>query len=383
MIFLQNPPWFLWGERGFLVLCLFVFLALFVLFNRIYEKGVNDIVVCICLILLIFFVGYQSLIRFRTSSLVTILVFFLLFFLEDDEKTSILNKTTTILYFILLISFPLWIFDLVVNELPYFEMTYGAWKGDGGSNVLRNHIFFIEIEDYIRFYSIFDEPGVLGTLSAFLLFANKYNFRDRRIVTICIVSMFTFSLAYFVLTVVGFLLFHKCNPSKILKPLLLILITGVVLISFFDMWGTIDGLIFQRISSFNSSLGDRYSSTVNNLLYESINSGAIFLGEGVDYLSQIDGVSGAGYKFFLIENGIVGFLLVFGMYLFKRKAFRNYSTNIYLLLFVLSFLQRPYLFTSWQLILFYTGVSVLNSTDHVELAVDSNKILQAMFWEKR
>ncbi len=59
---------------------------------------------------------------------------------------------------------------------------------------MNNYLLFVTMAtaNTFRFYSMFDEPGVLGTLSAFVLFANKYDFKRKSNLIILIGAFFHF-----------------------------------------------------------------------------------------------------------------------------------------------------------------------------------------------
>jgi hypothetical protein len=360
IVFLQNPPWPLW-DFWFppLFLC---FLVLLILLNEriIHTKTANKNIFYFTLLLFIFFIGFQSIGNFRTSSVVTVIIFFQLYFLSIKEKCEILKKVTSILALIIAISLPLWLINQFVVGLPVmFDMQYGDWKGDSVSTIIENYLFFVQEKgNFInRFYSIFDEPGVLGTLSAFLLFANKYNFKDKRIILILLGGIFTYSLAFFILTLIGLLLYY------VRKPLLLVIlcfgfvVIGISIIIFFDQ-NPVVAVILERLLSPQSSLESRVSSDLEDYFLNYISSVDFVLGKGTDFFEN-NQLGGQGYQVFLIENGFFGSLLVIGMYLFIFKGNR-YLVISYLLLFLLSSLQRPFLFTPYQIIVFYIGVANLS-----------------------
>ena len=58
----------------------------------------------------------------------------------------------------------------------------------------------------IRFNSLFLEPGHTAMIAAFTLMANNFNLKDKYVLTILICSLFTFSLAGYVLFIIGYFL---------------------------------------------------------------------------------------------------------------------------------------------------------------------------------
>lgn len=364
IVFMQNPPWPFWDSWFYFLFFCFL-ISSYLLFDRIVKyKPINKDLFLFTCILLLFFVVFQSFQRFRTSSLVSIVIFYQLFFLTTEEKCSILDRITTLLAIIIAVSLPLWLINQYVFELPFgSEMHYGEWKGKNQTLILENFYFFVNarLEHIIRFYSVFDEPGTLGTLSAFLLFANKYNFRDKRILIILIGAFFTFSLAFFILTGVGLILFYIRTLKLILIFSMTITVIIVLTIITFKRNPTFEGAVLNRITSVKSSLEIRTSEETTIFFREYVTSSQSILGKGPAFFSNNPELMfGNGSKFFLIENGFLGLFLVIGMYLLiSGKA--NYLVLSYLIIFLLSFLQRPFLFTPYQLIVFAAGVASLKS----------------------
>jgi hypothetical protein len=364
IVFLQNPPWFLW-DYYYPILCFCVFISSIAIFDRVNHLPKNKLyLIFFTLILISFFVIFSSLQQFRSSSIITIIVFFQLFTLRQEEKISILNKITSILSFIVFISLSFWLINQFIYELPVFrEMSYETWKGDAGQTVIDNYFFFVQEKNKIfhRFYSIFDEPGVLGTLSAFILFANNYNFKDKKNIIILVGAFFTFSLAFYLLTFIGLMLCYGRKPINLIITTIVIIIASFILPALLKENQAFQFSIIYRLSNKNEdSFESRTSNDLNKFFPNYIKSSDSILGMGTSFFDNNKNLnSGQGYQLFLIEYGFVGLFLVLGMYsLFHSN--NKYLAYSYLLLFLLSFLQRPFLFTPWQLIVFHSGVSLFD-----------------------
>lgn len=182
VVLLQNPIWPLW-DKGYglwigYFCVLLIFLKKSVNFNKcIINKNTFYLIFVVSILLIIFFFFPTFFYKVNISILFIILTFITCFFLKDQEKQKALRIVTKSMAVIVAISLPAWLLHLFVWEFPLYEIIdISGMKGK--PYFLNNHIFFVTYEglDYFRFYSVFDEPGVLGTLSAFLLFGNKYNF---------------------------------------------------------------------------------------------------------------------------------------------------------------------------------------------------------------
>jgi hypothetical protein len=364
IVFLQNPPWFFW-DNGFIYSSILVLVLTSICFLRFKKNTIkltdNLILIFVLVCFFVFYTLFFS--KIRLSSIVTLLTFISLLFISELEKILTLKYLTSSLGTIVLISLIAWIISNYFYELPLFGyITYGEGKGDNGTTVISNHFLFVqESSGFInRFYSVFDEPGVLGTLSAFVLFANKYNFKNWYNVFILAGAIFTFSLAFILLTFLGLFFLNIKKGFKILKGLSIFLFLIFILVQFFNDNPAFQTAVIDRIFNFSDSGVESRTSYGLNVFFESyifsiesiLGKGSLFF-ENHSYL-----LSGQGYKLFIIEFGIFGFLLVLSIYLVLMDViFLN--GLFFLILFIFSFLQRPFLFTSWQLIVFAVGISNL------------------------
>ena len=363
IVFCLNPPWFIW-DYSYALASVFVLSLFFLCFNRIllypmlFANHLLLFIVCV-----LFFVVFGGMGEFRLSSVVTLLTFFLLFFISEDEKIKTLKLITNILAVVILVSLTAWLTNKYIFKLPmYGYLEYGKGKGDAG-DILLNYILFIDYssDTVSRFYSVFDEPGVLGTLSAFILFANKYNFRKRNNIIILIGGLFTFSLAFILISMIGMMILNVKRGLAILKAALgLVILLGLTFLVLKED-ETFNAVVVDRIVNIGEfGVDSRTSEGLNYFFNNFISSSDFYLGLGTDFFNQNPTLlEGQGYKIFVIEYGLAGIVILFFMYksFFKQNYILGYSC---LAIFFLSFLQRPFLFTPWQLIMF--SLAIVNLT---------------------
>lgn len=364
IVFMQNPPWFLW-DNSFFYMTFLVFLLFGLCFDRIVNKTFlysKQILLIFCLVF--YFLIFASFGEFRFSSLVVILIFLLMFVVSEKEKKEVLRLITKILGVIIFISLIAWISHNYLYTLPMSGfLQYGTGKGDEGVNSLENYILFVQNkkESLNRFYSVFDEPGVLGTLSGFVLLANRYDLKKKINIIILLGGLFSFSLAFVFITVIGVLLLNLKSSIMLMKGLIIMLLLVVMTFFFFKDNETFQSVVIDRILNMNESGVDSRTSDMLNSVFENLlNSSDFFIGKGTSFFKENPLLfSGQGYKIFIIEYGIIGFALVLLMYLaiIKEQSKIGY---VCLLIYLLSFLQRPFLFTPWQIILF--SVTIANFT---------------------
>lgn len=331
--------------------------------KRIAKNASTSFVSIYTIILFLYFIVLRAHEGIQGSSFVTIITFLSLFFVSSKDKVEALSFLTKVLTAIILLSLPLWIINNYFTSLPVFgSLNYSEGKGDAGTVVLSNYLFFIQPSDYDinRFYSVFDEPGVLGTLAAFVLFGNQYNFRRKKNIVILIGGFFTFSLAFYVLTLIGIVLINIKNIRAIAYSFFIIITISTSLFLILKDDPSFQRLIIERFLEIDSSLDRRHSFELNYIFDNFMGSIHFLWGlSKKDVVNITELGSGQGYKLFLIEYGIIGLVLVLIMYFFFKEKKSKYF-YFALILFVLSFIQRPFLFTPWQITLFSLIIANLN-----------------------
>lgn len=367
LIFSANPPWFLWSISYYIVTG--SALILFLLQIKRYKKITLDSLSFLILyfIAFIFFIILKGYGEIRGSSIVFFITLFSCYFLKTDEKIKTVNLFSKTYALILGVSLVFWLIHNFLYSLPFgHALNYSKYLGKGEDRDFYNYIFFIQPRmDYIRFYSVFDEPGVVGTLSAFVLFAQRYNFKKWYNLVILIASIFTFSLAFYLLSFIGLLSVSIIEKRfKFLIYSILSTILSLALLSTLDSFRLV---VLNRLNNIGGSVSERTGIFTNQLYDEVIQTIKIFYGVPLNYLKENSYlIEGQSYKFFIIEYGLIGALLIFSIYfhtLLKNKSFLGF---ILLLVFIISFIQRPFLFTPWQIILFTLLCSYLKDSRNID-----------------
>lgn len=353
IVYCSNPPWFLWGGN-FLYVILFVFMIFCVLYAR-FKKIPSQFLQALPVFLssVLFFVIYKGASEFRFSSVVFFITYMCLFFIKDKEKIKAFEILSKSFGVVVGVSLFFWIINNFIFPLPSFSnLNYSDLLGKGEGLSFLNYIVFVQPDlDILRFYSVFDEPGVLGVLAALILYGQAYNFKKTTNILILLGGIFSFSLAFYVVTLVGFFA-HLVKQRKFENILVILFsVLGFYGLSSIESFRVV---VIDRFLSFGNSVGDRNGILLNQYYDEFWDSNNFLFGVDLDFFAKnpmlIDGQS---YKFFIIEYGVVGFLLLLLLYilLFDLKKV-NFLSLVLLALFLLSFLQRPFMFTPWQIILF-------------------------------
>lgn len=210
-----------------------------------------------------------------------------------------------------------------------------------------------------RFQSIFDEPGYLGTLAAFVLAAQgRFKFNPSNIV-ILIAGIISLSLAFYILFVLYILFTYVRSLHGILFSFALLAVIMYVAYLFIPGF---DILISNRLQMSGNGLSgnNRNSDYINDVFQRWLSGSSVtdFL-FGMDYI--YDGSTSA--KMIAIRSGIVGVILSVTFYVILiLKYFSKPLVSrqvVFILIYFISFIQRPSIFDMAFLFIF---IYVLSSS---------------------
>lgn len=247
---------------------------------------------------------------------------------------------------------------LKLNNNPYHEDWY----------IYKENYFFCTMYAYketVRFNGPFNEPGHLGMVSAFLLFADGYNFKKKSTWILLIATLMTLSLAGYVLGFVGYL-FTKYNQGK-MKSRNLIIFLSLFLIGylFATSYSGGDNIINERIIArfeYDEETGiagnNRVRGDIHLYFLKLFSDTKLFLfgydKVTMDWLASM-GSKGTGMEMFMVSYGLVGVILsmffyfVVFMYRKNKKA-----ASLFLIFVILMLLQRSsWYWTSWVICYLY------------------------------
>ena len=213
-----------------------------------------------------------------------------------------------------------------------------------------------------RLCGLFNEPGYLGTVLALVLCADKLNLKRKSNWILLIAGFMTFSLAFLLLLAI-FLVFLIRKRPVLMIMLILFLILYVFILPYVQFSNPTIQAFINRIMIVDGTLaGDNRSniyvdSTLSNLL----NSTDAFWGYGTGYSSTADFGSVSTYKTYVIDYGVIGFILVYGSLLlaslFKTK--RTWYIVAYISCFFISIYQRPYVFSIVYFVILFGGIEYI------------------------
>ena len=217
----------------------------------------------------------------------------------------------------------------------------------------------------LRFCGIFDEPGVVGTLSGIMLCIKGLNFRDYKSVILLISGLASLSLFFYILIAVYFALYSailKRSTSRIVMYLLLIssfiyATNNVTVLSELIgeriVWDTEKGSL-SGDNRINIDKAEYYISFISG------NTKTLLFGieNKVLYKEDVAGSSSI-FNVFII-NGVVflfSYILFFLLYAFRYKL-NMVSWLMFTFVFIGTIYQRPYTFQFLPVFLFITLAKV-------------------------
>lgn len=365
LLFLQSMyAWFLWEK--FILVFILVLIATFFFVSLVKEKifvlnNSNVIPIFLIFIILFYVVRDQSTNAFF-ASLLRIIIISTILLLNDKIKIDLFSFLTKSFAILLLLSLFVWIIFLLGISLPHTQITF-----NDGQYLFDNYFFFLinetgSILALPRYSSIFLEPGQLGMITSFFLCANRFDLKRKEILVIFIGTIFTFSLAaYILLFISSFVYLISYSKNRILN----IIVWSVFFVWFYSFFSTynngvnvINDLIFSRFGSINDEIieNNRFSEQMNDYFNKFVNSDNFLVGIGsLEYEKLFLGAN-AGYKVFLIQYGIIGTLFVFIFYLSIVLGKPTKMAWILFFVYILCFLQAAYPLWECELLLFIVAI---------------------------
>ena len=211
----------------------------------------------------------------------------------------------------------------------------------------------------------FDEPGVLGSICAIILYIRKYDLRNIINIPILISGILSFSLYFYIVTFV-FIFLYISGTKKIIVSVILVF----TLISLSNLENDIlNQYLFDRIeydAAEGISGNNRTTGNFDEWFKQYSKSGDALFGYGRGS-KNLYNPGGASYKDRIVEYGFIGFgiyllMMILMGYSVYRKHFKTFL--LFLFLYLSMLWQRPFIidFAYMMLFLFITFLMEDNTT---------------------
>lgn len=318
-----------------------------ILFNRISRNKSLFI-----LIIIAYIIGTRSIEEFRwfftTFPALTLL------FATNKLLSEVLESTSKWLAFILVPSIIIHILCLMHPLSPVGPSIYSEQYGH-----FNNYILYIKSTEilgyFFRFSSIFIEPGHLGMILSYYLFALKYNYRSIIVWIFTIALLLTLSLAGYVLFIGGIILYSmSINIKTTIKYIFYGAISIIILI--YSLTLVLDDYYIDYINSVTierleydeekgikgNNRNNEYADAIFNKFVKTSN---VLWGLGSDNLTKEvkkNDLVSAGYKTYILHFGVISLILI--GFVYYKIGKKNKATFCFFILICMSFLQRAYPF---------------------------------------
>ena len=271
--------------------------------------------------------------------------------ISDSEKPRLLAYIIKWFGIFILAGIVLYLLSFIV-DLPSFgevQATYGnSLIGDN----FKNYIVYIKqvpANGFPRFNSASIEPGDVGCVTAFLLFAAQFNFtRYQYLWAILAGLILSFSLAGYFLALLGYI-FSVYNRNRI--SLRNIIMLSVLLLSIFiygryATGGIVNELIFSRLEMDEDTgiVGNNRATLIMYDYYEAMfnDPSVLLFGYDTDTVAFIkDKARGAGFISQVLSTGLVGFFcLCFPFLIFFLLSKNKKYASLFFVIFMFYMYQR-------------------------------------------
>ena len=280
-----------------------------------------------------------------------------LLLLRDDLKLRTFDMFVKVLALILLVS--------LIEFLIYFIFGKGVVIGyverpgpDMKTQKFYQLLFNLIIDNplfFYRFQSLAEEPGVVGTTCAFLIFLVKGKKQYKWEYFIFILSgVLSFSLAFYFLFII-----HLFSGKLSIKLLIVSLVVCVILYYVFQDF--LDHFIINRLTDRSiEEIDNRGTGDFKYQFKRALDNGNLWLG-----IYHGDGIDGAGLKIFIWRYGLISLFLIFISYsIVFFKGLVKYKTPIglslvFFLVFWISFYQRHYITSMEYMVCYFLAPLIL------------------------
>ena len=350
LFFIMMKPCYVWGyewpRKALIAFCVIMIIISSPKGFKIHNPFLLFILVFLCIKM----VALDNLLSFTAFLLIPLLIF------PDDEKMIVYHYIIRLYAAFMAISIIVYILVVWVGvSFPgyylspanlYKEHDYIKYPFMVMANDLRHP------EEVFRFYSVFDEAGVVGTLAAIFLWIENYKLRKWYNLIIFISGLLSFSLFFIVISLFYFAVVFKEIVFQWKNLLLLALISMALSLSYIylkdntDIDAVVDRFVLSRFQfddgewSGNNRSTDHFDRVYSAFVKE---GNDVMFGKGIGAHTNVDpGVQ--TYKMMIFDYGLVFvvlsllFFIIYGYCVYKRV------TVYYILYIVLLFgfyYQRP------------------------------------------
>lgn len=368
LAFLSIYPYFIWGYYGQAIIgvfFIFIFSQLLV-FNKI---NTNKNTILSFAFIFSLYIMYEV----KNLELTTLLWGLIIAYFSVSSNVEIVKSfriLQKLITYTLLPGAMLWLFHILIgnNSVLHF-FTLQPFNPVKQEYQIEFYSYIVSIipnydvpSGFYRFLGIFEEPGVIGTVSALMLIADKINLKVNKNKLLFLYGVISFSLAFYGIIIL-YTVFFKIRKLKnvLIIILFLLSVSSYVISNEFFKELIISRLAIDKKSGFS---GNNRATEYLDYMFEQW----ISLSDIKIFLFGFDGVVNDGYsslKQIPVEKGVLGLVVffIFMLYLsIKSKASKGHAKNSILvfLIFLASVYQRPDFFSLYFILIY--SYAIINHT---------------------
>lgn len=222
--------------------------------------------------------------------------------------------------------------------------------------------YLYKMGNRVRLCGLFNEPGYFGTFLGLILCADRLDMKKKENIILLIAGFLTFSMAFFGIIFINYILQAYKNPKKFFI-LIFLAVFYIFIFPYIHTGIEVVDIMINRLSFSNlqSGLNSRTSEYFNIIFNNWLRSDKLIWGYGGGYVqSELYGISsiGSSVKIYLVNYGIAGCLLLYAPLFFC--AFSSVSSNAYCIIYIICFassiIQRPNIFTMGYFLILFGGI---------------------------
>lgn len=283
--------------------------------------------------------------------------------LPDNIKILVFDKFVKIFSYILFLGLITYFIRFIVS-LPSFKIL--------PLNAAKEIMYSVYLFDvsppqilFPRYMSMFDEPGVVGTICAMLISYKRIELRTFSGIVLMLSGLFSFSLAFYIILFLNIAFNQKTYTRILFLTVSLFLLTSEA--------GIFDTYVFSRLKIVDGKLsGDNrvqtYFSRNYDYFVEKGGDDLIFgRGPGSDVLDDKYNAGGSSYKYLVYRHGIVGvsLFLLFFIFVMAKISF-SFRGVFFLIVFILLAYQRPDVFLHFNIVIFIGGLLSIEYEENIK-----------------
>ena len=284
-----------------------------------------------------------------------------LFLIDRESLMKMYGYFRKYLFYIVIISLPFYLL-YIAGLLPIGQIATHV-GGDGDGRTWNVYLFF-SLQDHpiqgemLRFPAIFDEPGFLGVILAFVLAIEKFDLTKFQNKIFLFSGILTFSLAFYMLVAVYLLLsFHIELKYKLYGSVIVLIL---MLFGYMFFTAQFEERIVNRLISDEGYIWEtsgRVGVDVQYTIVEglrTLETKELLIGGGFQAYLGRGFTTGVTWDRLIFQLGIVftGYLIT----LILLYGSKSRQTFLFGILFIISLIQRPAVFIPIWFFLLIVGV---------------------------